>query len=112
YGADVVLLDARSPGSGKVFDWALAGDLPDGQRLMVAGGLTPANVAAAVTQVRPWGVDVSSGVEASPGHKDPMKLKAFIEAARRAEAGLLAEMAAGGAVEASGVGPYDWAEDE
>lgn len=112
YGADVVMLDAPSPGSGKVFDWAVAGDLPDGQRLLLAGGLTPANVAAAVAKVRPWGVDVASGVEASPGHKDPMKLKAFIEAARRAEERLLAETGADVVAEASSFSPYDWAEDE
>ena len=112
YGADVVMLDAPSPGSGKVFDWALAGDLPDGQRLLLAGGLTPANVAAAVAKVRPWGVDVVSGVEASPGHKDPMKLKAFIEAARRAEERLLTETGADVVAEASAFSPYDWAEDE
>ena len=110
YGADVILLDAPSPGSGLVFDWALAGDLPDGQRLLVAGGLTPDNVAVAVTKVKPWGVDVSSGVEASPGHKDPMKVKAFIEAARRAEAQLLS--AAPQVAKGASTGPYDWAEDE
>ena len=112
YGADVIMLDAPSPGSGQVFDWALAGDLPDGQKLLLAGGLTPANVAAGVTKVRPWGVDVASGVEASPGHKDPMKVKAFIEAARRAEARLLAEAGASQVAEASPISPYDWAEDE
>ncbi len=110
YGADVILLDAPSPGSGQVFDWALAGDLPDSQRLLVAGGLTPDNVAAAVTKVKPWGIDVSSGVEASPGHKDPMKVKAFIEAARGAEAQVLA--ATPQAAKGASTGPYDWAEDE
>jgi phosphoribosylanthranilate isomerase len=109
YGVDVVLLDAPSPGSGKVFDWALAGDVPDGQKLMIAGGLTPDNVSAAVMSVKPWGVDVVSGVEASPGRKDPMKLKAFIEAARRAEA-RAAQVTA--RPESLPAGPYDWAEDE
>jgi phosphoribosylanthranilate isomerase len=110
YGVDVVLLDAPSPGSGRVFDWALTGDVPDGQKLMIAGGLTPENVSAAVMRVRPWGVDVVSGVEASPGQKDPMKVKAFIEAARRAEA-RVAEASASRR-ESSSTGPYDWAEDE
>jgi phosphoribosylanthranilate isomerase len=110
YGADAILLDAPNPGSGKVFDWELVSDVPAGQRLVIAGGLDSSNVAAAVTRVKPWGVDVNSGVEASPGLKDPMKVKAFVEAAKRAEA-TLAEATATlsqGAFE----GPYDWAEDE
>jgi phosphoribosylanthranilate isomerase len=82
YGTDLVLLDAPSPGSGKVFDWSLAGDAPDSVRLILAGGLTPENVAAAVTEVQPWGVDVSSGVEKSPGKKDALAVKRFIENAR------------------------------
>ena len=84
YGADVIMVDSKSPGSGKVFDWALA-EVPDGLRLMLAGGLNAANVAAAVAQVHPWGVDVATGVEASPGRKDPRKLRAFVLAARAAE---------------------------
>src|SRR5487761_1543485 len=71
YGADAVLLDAPNPGSGQVFDWALTGDLPEGQRLIIAGGLNPHNVASAISRVRPWGVDVATGVEAIPGVKDP-----------------------------------------
>jgi len=110
YGADVVLLDGQSPGSGKVFDWALAGDVPDGQKLMIAGGLTPANVGPAIVKVKPWGVDVVSGVEASPGRKDPMKLKRFIEAARSAAAQVLTATAS--PKDSFSTGPYDWAEDE
>ena len=57
---------------------------PSGIRLMLAGGLTAANVGAAIAQVHPWGVDVATGVEASPGRKDPRKLRAFVVAARAA----------------------------
>ncbi|MGH9190031.1 MAG: phosphoribosylanthranilate isomerase [Acidimicrobiales bacterium] len=83
YGADVVMVDSPSPGSGQVFDWALA-EAPDGMRLMLAGGLTPANVAEAIAAVHPWGVDVATGVESSPGHKDPVRVRAFVAAARAA----------------------------
>ena len=83
YRADAILLDAASPGSGQVFDWELAQG-PDGVRLILAGGLTPENVAAAIAHVHPWGVDVVSGVEASPGRKDPRKVRAFIAAAKAA----------------------------
>ncbi len=86
YGTDLILLDAPNPGSGKVFDWSLAGDAPDSVRLILAGGLTPQNVAAAVEEVQPWGVDVSSGVEREPGKKDAMAVKRFIENARAAAA--------------------------
>ena len=82
YGTDLILLDAPNPGSGKVFDWSLAGDAPDSVRLILAGGLTPDNVGAAVQEVQPWGVDVSSGVESSPGRKDALAVKRFIENAR------------------------------
>ena len=85
YPADVVLLDSPSPGSGQVFDWQLA-EVPDGLRLVLAGGLTPANVAEAIAQVHPWGVDVVSGVESSPGQKDPVKVRAFVAAAKAAAA--------------------------
>jgi phosphoribosylanthranilate isomerase len=85
YGADVVLIDSHAPGSGEVFDWSLAEGAPVGRRFVLAGGLTPANVAEAVERVRPWGVDVSSGVEASPGRKDPVKVRDFIRNARAAE---------------------------
>jgi phosphoribosylanthranilate isomerase len=83
YGADFILLDSPTPGSGQMFDWSLADNYPtDAPPMLLAGGLTPENVATAVRQVRPFGVDVSSGVEASPGRKDPRKLQAFITAAR------------------------------
>ena len=84
FGTDMVLVDAPAPGSGKVFDWGLVDDVPEGLKIVLAGGLTPDNVGGAVTRVRPWGVDVSSGVEREPGKKDPLKLKAFIANARAA----------------------------
>jgi phosphoribosylanthranilate isomerase len=84
YSADIVLLDSASPGSGRVFDWSLAEGAPSGLRLMLAGGLNPENVAEAIAKVRPWGVDVSSGVESAPGVKDPRLVRTFIKAAREA----------------------------
>jgi len=76
-------------GTGKVFDWhktvATAERIQrSGLRLVVAGGLTPKNVTEAMRTLKPWGVDVSSGVEASPGKKDPEKVRAFIAAVKQA----------------------------
>jgi phosphoribosylanthranilate isomerase len=85
YGTDLILLDAPDPGSGKVFDWSVAGEAPSSVRLILAGGLTPDNVAAAIEEVMPWGVDVATGVEKEPGLKDPMAVKRFIENAKAAE---------------------------
>ena len=76
YGTDLILVDAPSPGSGKVFDWGLASEAPDGVRVILAGGLDPDNVAEAIEAVEPWGVDVSTGVESAPGRKDPTKVQA------------------------------------
>ena len=88
--ADALLFDAPAVGrggAGKVFDWGLARgarrSYPD-RRFVLAGGLAPHNVAEAIAAVRPWAVDVASGVEAAPGIKDPAKLAAFIAAIRRA----------------------------
>lgn len=103
YGTDLILVDAATPGSGEMFDWSLAAEVPDGPRLILAGGLTPDNVGSAVHQVQPWGVDVSTGVEKSPGRKDALKVKAFIERARQA-----APVQYVGPDEM----PYDWADDE
>ena len=85
FGADVVMLDSASPGSGQVFDWSLAEGAPSGLRILLAGGLTPDNVAEAIERVRPWGVDVATGVESSPGVKDPTLVRRFINAAKAAE---------------------------
>lgn len=85
HGADVVLLDAPTPGGGVPFDWTLVGDLTARHRVLLAGGLRPENVAEAIAAVRPWGVDVASGVEASPGRKDPDAVRRFVTAARAAE---------------------------
>ena len=79
-----MLVDAPSPGSGKVFDWGLASEVPDSVRLILAGGLDPDNVADAIAAVEPWGVDVSSSVEAAPERKDPTKVRRFIANARAA----------------------------
>ena len=80
------LLDAFSEkeygGTGRVADWALAAEAARASDVLLAGGLTPGNVAEAIRQVRPYGVDVTSGVEACPGRKDHEKLRAFIQAAR------------------------------
>jgi phosphoribosylanthranilate isomerase len=81
---DTIMIDGPSPGSGHLFDWSLVGELPEGMRMILAGGLTPENVTDAVQTVTPWGVDVATGVESSPGKKDPLKVKRFIERARAA----------------------------
>lgn len=107
FGADAVLLDAPEPGSGRVFDWSIADGRSEDRRLILAGGLHPGNVRDAIERVRPWGVDVSSGVEAErgePGAKDPHKVMSFVKAAKRAAAELL-----DGGVEIDH-GPYDWQE--
>ncbi|MGI9022969.1 MAG: phosphoribosylanthranilate isomerase [Acidimicrobiales bacterium] len=82
---DAVMIDAPTPGSGQVFDWSLADGVPDGMRLVLAGGLTSDNVGEAIARVHPWGVDVVSGVESSPGRKDPIKVRAFVAAVRAVE---------------------------
>ena len=81
------LLDAYAPnaygGTGERFDWDLAAAAKRHGPIILAGGLTPDNVAQAVRQVQPYAVDVSSGVESSPGRKDPEKVRRFIEAVQR-----------------------------
>ena len=82
---DAILLDtfsAKAPGgTGETFPWSIAAELrPQVSRLILAGGLTSANVAEAIRTVRPFAVDVCSGVESSPGHKDEAKVRAFLRA--------------------------------
>lgn len=88
--AEALLLDAPSAGrggSGISLDAALVAvarqRYPE-RRIVLAGGLTPGNVAAAIAAARPWAVDVASGVEQAPGHKDPAKVRAFLDAVRSA----------------------------
>jgi phosphoribosylanthranilate isomerase len=87
-----VLVDARVEGrhggTGEKVPWELLADFDAGVPLILAGGLTPDNVAEAVRLVRPYGVDVASGVERSPGRKDPDKVRRFLDAAREAAAKL------------------------
>jgi phosphoribosylanthranilate isomerase len=86
YLCSAYLLDAWSPdaygGTGRTFNWDLAREAKRFGAVVLAGGLTPENVAEAVRQVAPYGVDVSGGVEAAPGKKDPEKVKRFIAAAK------------------------------
>jgi len=81
YHVDMALLDAYHPrlegGTGETFDWSLAAPVAEKTRVMLAGGLTPRNIVQAVETVRPYAVDVSSGVEGSPGVKDPALLEAL-----------------------------------
>jgi phosphoribosylanthranilate isomerase len=90
YPADAVLLDAyvagEFGGTGHTFDWSLARRTRDAvPRLLLAGGLRPENVAAAVAAVRPYAVDVCSGVEAAPGRKSPALMRLFVERVREGD---------------------------
>ena len=90
---DAFLIDSRTGtapgGTGIAFDWDLAAttlfQIANARKCIAAGGLTPDNVADAIATLRPWGVDVVSGVEAAPGRKDAAKVRAFIAKARAAE---------------------------
>jgi phosphoribosylanthranilate isomerase len=93
---DGVLIDSRTmgaaDGTGVAYDWGLAAKTvfrnAYERKLVVAGGLTPENVGEAIAALRPWGVDVVSGVEAELGRKDPLKVREFVKQARAAQAGL------------------------
>ncbi|MGB5348357.1 MAG: phosphoribosylanthranilate isomerase [Polyangiales bacterium] len=86
YPGEHILLDASVPGmpggTGRTFDWAIAAEVQKERKLTLAGGLTPDNVARAVATVKPFRVDVASGVESAPGRKDPDLVKRFIDAAK------------------------------
>jgi len=88
YPADAYLLDSRVKGrrggTGVAFDWRLAAQANTPIPILLAGGLTPDNVAEAIGQAHPSGVDTSSGVEAAPGVKDPARVRAFVAAASAA----------------------------
>ncbi|MBI5561806.1 MAG: phosphoribosylanthranilate isomerase [Deltaproteobacteria bacterium] len=88
YRASAFLLDAYKPGvpggTGESFDWNIAASASKTGRIILSGGLTPDNVAEAARRVRPYAVDVSSGVEAAPGKKDAEKVRRFVERAKGA----------------------------
>jgi phosphoribosylanthranilate isomerase len=107
-GADLLLLDGPVPGSGEVFDWSLASSGPDPDRMIVSGGLDEHNVARAIETLRPFGVDVASGIEMAPGVKNPLAMKAFVDAVREADE-LVAQI--DGQVDDDGEEPFDWMRD-
>jgi phosphoribosylanthranilate isomerase len=82
-----ILVDAKVPGvlggSGHTFDWTLVRELARERQLLLAGGITPANVASAIESVRPWAIDTASGVELAPGPKDVHKVRALVAATRQ-----------------------------
>lgn len=94
YGEDLLLLDSPLAGSGQRWDLSLLEQARPHGRWLLAGGLTPANVSAAIAAARPWGVDVSSGVESSRGVKDQGRIREFVAAARAAAADLGAQPSA------------------
>ncbi len=98
WSAQFFVLDAWSEkaagGTGTSFDWSVAARAARLGRMILAGGLTPANVARAIHETRPFGVDVSSGIEVSPGVKDAAKIRAFVEAVRAADAEIASSAAA------------------
>jgi phosphoribosylanthranilate isomerase len=115
YGRPWLMIDSPTPGSGQTFDWSSLDELAITRPFILAGGLHPGNVAEAVATVRPWGIDVASGVEAAPGRKDPARLRQFLAAARAAGgpfdrsdglAGLAAEPA-----RPVNEQPFNWEED-
>ena len=104
FGADAILIDSHAPGSGEMFDWSLAEGAPINRRVILAGGLTPDNVTEAIERVKPWGVDVSTGVETAPGRKDARLVRDFVRNAKAA-----APRRYRGDEDER---PFDWQEDE
>ena len=84
-GSNRFLYEGAKSGQGETVDWSRAAKIAEQGNMILAGGLGPNNVAAAIAAVRPWGVDVSSGVESAPGQKDSRLIQEFISAARAAE---------------------------
>ncbi|QSB04462.1 phosphoribosylanthranilate isomerase [Natronoglycomyces albus] len=84
FGEDYLIVDSPRPGSGEEWDWSCLPSRPTGKWLL-AGGLRPDTVARAIAQAKPWGVDVSSGVEKTRGVKDPSLIRRFVAAARCAQ---------------------------
>jgi phosphoribosylanthranilate isomerase len=84
YRVNSLLIDAPTPGSGETFDWQATQHVPKGFRWILAGGLHAGNVSEAIVATNPWGVDVASGVEDSPGRKDARLVREFIRAAKHA----------------------------
>lgn len=84
FGEDMLIVDSPEPGSGAEWAWQAMDAASIGGQWMLAGGLHPGNVAAAIDALRPWGVDVSSGVEVRRGVKDPALIRSFVAAARAA----------------------------
>jgi phosphoribosylanthranilate isomerase len=109
FGAAAIMLDGSAPGSGELFDWSLAEGMPSNRKIILAGGLDAENVADGIRTVKPWGVDVSSGVEKAPGRKDSQKVRRFVANARAAQPLPNAEDGLGGQLQ-DGL-PYDWMEE-
>lgn len=109
WNTDPILIDAPNPGAGKLFDWSLAQGAPAGLSVVMAGGLNPENVADAIAEVRPWGVDVASGVERAPGKKDPIAVREFVNNARAAGQ-LITDSLPDGDIDEMNA-PYNWRVD-
>jgi phosphoribosylanthranilate isomerase len=107
FGADAVLIDSDTPGEGEIFDWQMAENAPEGVPLILAGGLTPQNVGEGIRKVRPWGVDVASGVERKAGIKDPILVRDFIKEAKKTSHNQQDIDNNGSSTD----DPYDWKED-
>lgn len=110
YGPHRLMIDSPMGGSGETFDWGLIEQRVADRAYILAGGLRPDNVAQAIELLAPWGVDVASGVESSPGRKDPAKVRKFLAAVRAAAPG---ETIAGtGAANPDRPRPFDWEDDD